>query len=143
MSNPILIVEDNDDLSVLFRLVLELAGYQVATVDNGYDALEYIEKTKPQLVLMDIMMPKFSGLQVSRNIKQRQHFESLPILLVSAIDRLKEEQMRDSKANDILYKPFNLDDLIAKVDRLIKANYNSENENSKTGTSPQATKALG
>lgn len=143
MSNPILIVEDNDDLSVLFRLVLELAGYQVATVDNGYDALEYIEKTKPQLVLMDIMMPKFSGLQVSRNIKQQQHLESLPILLVSAIDRLKEEQMRDSKANDILYKPFNLDDLIAKVDRLIKTNYNFENEDSKTGTTPQVTEALG
>jgi len=143
MSNPILIVEDNDDLSVLFRLVLESAGYQVATVDNGYDALEYVEKTKPLLVLMDIMMPEISGLQVSRNIKQQQNFQSLPILLVSAIDRLKDEQLHDSKANDILYKPFNLDDLVFKVDRLIETNSESNYLNSKTITSPKAVEALG
>ena len=124
MPNPILVVEDNEDLSVLFRLVLELAGYQVATVDNGYDALKYLEKTRPQLVLMDIMMPKLSGLQVSRNIKQQRHHQSLPILLVSAVDRLKDEILDNSRANDILYKPFDLDDLVDKVDRLIETNSN-------------------
>ena len=126
MPNPILIVEDNEDLSVLFKLVLELAGYQVATVDNGYDALEYVENYRPQLILMDIMMPEISGLQVSRNIKQRQDYASLPILLISAVDRLKNEQIQKSKANDILYKPFDLDDLVAKVDLLIKNNHSRD-----------------
>ncbi len=143
MPNPILIVEDNDDLSVLFRLVLESAGYQVAAVDNGYDALEYVEKTKPQLVLMDIMMPEISGLQVSRNIKQQPSFQSLPILLVSAIDRLRDEQLQDSKANDILYKPFNLDDLVFKVDRLIETNCEIDNSDSKISSSPKTISALG
>lgn len=124
MPNPILVVEDNEDLSILFRMVLEFAGYQVATVDNGYDALKYVEETQPQLILMDIMMPEISGLQVSQNIKQQQHYQSLPILLVSAVDRLKDELLQNSKANDILYKPFDLDDLVEKVGQLIEANSN-------------------
>ena len=118
MSNPILIVEDNDDLSLLFKLVLESAGYQVSTVDNGYDALKYVAQTQPQLVLMDIMMPEINGLQVAENIKQQQNNQSLPILLVSAIDRLKDEQLAKSKADGILYKPFNLDELITRVGEL-------------------------
>ena len=122
MPNPILVVEDNDDLLILFKLILELAGYKVATVDNGYDALKYVEENQPPLVLMDIMMPEISGLQVARNIKQQQNYKSLPILLVSAIDRLKDEELHNSKANDIIYKPFDLDDLIHKVDSLIKTN---------------------
>ena len=118
MSNTILVVEDNEDLSLLFKLVLESVGYQVATVNNGSDALKYVEQATPQLILMDIMMPEISGLQVSRNIKQKQNHESLPILLVSAVDRLKEEQFNDSKADGVLYKPFDLDDLIVRVDSL-------------------------
>lgn len=118
MSNPILIVEDNDDLLVLFQLVLESAGYKVAAVNNGRDALNYLDEIQPQLILMDIMMPEISGLQVSRNIKQKEDYESLPILLVSAVDRLKDEQLYNSKADDILYKPFDLDDLIDRVGQL-------------------------
>lgn len=118
MPNPILIVEDNDDLSLLFKLVLESAGYQVSTVDNGYDALEYVDKIQPRLILMDIMMPEISGLQVSEDIKQQQNHKSLPILLVSAVDRLKDEQLARSKADGILYKPFNLDELINRVGQL-------------------------
>ncbi|MEO0834536.1 MAG: response regulator [Cyanobacteria bacterium J06642_3] len=121
MSQPILVVEDNDDLSILFKLVLESAGYQVATVNNGRDALESLAKTDPQLILMDVMMPEINGLQVSQNIKQQQSYESLPILLVSALDRLRDEQIQNSQANDILYKPFDLDELIYKVDELIAA----------------------
>ena len=119
MSKPILIVEDNDDLSLLFKLVLESAGYKVSTVDNGYDALKYIANTKPRLVLMDVMMPEIDGLQVARNIKQQKNNQSLPILLVSAVDRLKNEHLQESQADGILYKPFDLDELIDRVDRLI------------------------
>ena len=118
MPNPILVVEDNDDLCLLFKLVLESVGYQVSTVNNGYDALKYIARIQPQLILMDIMMPEINGLQVAEDIKQQQNNKSLPILLVSAIDRLKDEQLAQSKADGILYKPFNLDELIDRVGEL-------------------------
>lgn len=119
MSSPILVVEDNDDLSVLFKLVLESAGYEVTTVNNGYDALENIAKIQPQLILMDIMMPGISGLKVARDVKQKQDYQSLPILLVSAVDRLQDEQLTSSKADGIIYKPFDLDELISRVDSLV------------------------
>ena len=109
MCESILVVEDNEDLSLLFRLVLESAGYRVATLDDGRDALAEVEKIQPQLVLMDIMMPETNGLQVSRHIKEQSNYQSLPILLVSALDCLQQEQLDTSRADGIIYKPFDLD----------------------------------
>ena len=118
MSESILVVEDNEDLSLLFKLVLESAGYQVATLDDGRDALAEVEKIQPQLVLMDIMMPQTNGLQVSRHIKEQSNYHSLPILLVSALDSLQQEQLDKSKADGIIYKPFDIDYFISKVKQM-------------------------
>ena len=118
MSNSILVVEDNDDISLLLKLILESVGYQVEIVNNGKDALKQVEKVQPQLMLVDIMMPEISGLQVARRIKEKLDFENLPILLVSAVDRLKDEQLIKSKADGIVYKPFDIDYLISKVVKL-------------------------
>lgn len=118
MCESILVVEDNEDLSLLFKLVLESAGYQVATLDDGRDALAEVEKIQPQLVLMDIMMPETNGLQVSRHIKEQSDYQSLPILLVSALDSLQQEQLDRSKADGIIYKPFDLDYFISKVKQM-------------------------
>jgi DNA-binding response OmpR family regulator len=118
MCQPILIVEDSEDLSLLMKLTLESQGYRVETVNNGWEALSSIAKLQPQLVLMDIMMPKIDGLQVSRSIKEDRESRDLPVLLVSALDRLADSQLSDSKADGILYKPFNLDDLISRVREL-------------------------
>ena len=127
MSESILVVEDNQDLSLLFKLVLESAGYQVATLDDGRDALAQVEKIQPQLVLMDIMMPETNGLQVSRHIKEQYNYQSLPILLVSALDCLQQEQLDRSKADDIIYKPFDLDYLISKVKQMTSKHLPSTN----------------
>ena len=118
MSNPILVVEDNQDISLLLELLLESVGYQVKTVSNGKEALEEVEKIQPQLMLIDIMMPEISGIEVSRAIKEKSEREDLPILLVSAVDRLGDEQFLDSKADGIVYKPFDLNYLLSQVDRL-------------------------
>ena len=126
MAESILVVEDNNDLSLLFKLVLESAGYQVATVDNGRAALTQVEKLQPRLIVMDIMMPGINGLQVARKIKEKPGYQSLPILLVSAIDRLRDDGLRSSRANDIIYKPFDLDHLIAKVDALTSDSYEAK-----------------
>ena len=115
MSDYILVVEDNDDISLLLQLVLESVGYQVETVNNGEDAIKQVERIQPQLMLVDIMMPTMSGLQVAHTIKENLDYENLPVLLVSAVDRLKDEQLSQSKANGIVYKPFDLNYLISTV----------------------------
>ena len=122
MKNSILIVEDNNDLQLLFQLVLESEGYEVVIANNGIDALDSIDAIRPQLILMDIMMPGVNGIEVARSIKQKQDYESLPILLVSAIDRLLDRQLDYSKANGILYKPFDLDELVNKVEHFTSDN---------------------
>lgn len=129
MCKSILVVEDNDDLLLLFRLVLESAGYQVETVDNGQDALNVLGKLRPKLILMDVMMPKISGLEVARKIKDQLGFHSLPILLVSGIDQIREEQLVNSRADGILYKPFDLDDLTSRVQGLISKSYTNSDSN--------------
>ncbi len=118
MCKSILVVEDNDDISLLLSLVLESAGYQVKTISNGKNALETVAQIQPNLILLDIMMPEVSGLDVAREIKTKPDYQSLPILLVSAVDRLQEEQFDDSKADGIIYKPFDLNSLVSRVDEL-------------------------
>ncbi len=118
MCRSILVVEDNDDISLLLSLVLESAGYQVKAISNGKNALETVAQIRPNLILMDIMMPEVSGLEVSREIKAKPNYQSLPILLVSAVDRLQEKQFDDSKADGIIYKPFDLNYLVYRVDEL-------------------------
>jgi len=113
MTHSILVVEENSDLQLLFKLLLESEGYEVTIAHNGREALTFLESMQPELILMDIMMPGVNGLEISHRIKQKD--QSLPIILISAIDRLQEQQLNYSKANDILYKPFNLDDLVNKV----------------------------
>ena len=121
MCRSILVVEDNDDISLLLILVLESAGYQVKAISNGKNALETVAQIQPNLILMDIMMPEVSGLDVSREIKTKPNYQSLPILLVSAVDRLQEKQFDDSKADGIIYKPFDLNYLVYRVDELTNA----------------------
>ncbi len=118
MSKSILVVEDNDDISLLLSLVLESAGYQVKAISNGRNALETVAQIQPNLILMDIMMPEVSGLEVAREIKTKPDYQSLPILLVSAIDRLHKKQFDNSKADGIIYKPFDLNYLVSRVDEL-------------------------
>lgn len=120
MCKPILVVEDSEDLSLLMKLTLESVGYEVETASSGQEAISSIFEVQPLLVLMDIMMPNTDGLEVSRSIKDDWANQDLPILLVSAIDRLEDQQLKTSKADGILYKPFNLDDLISRVGELVE-----------------------
>lgn len=120
MSRPILVVEDSEDLLLLMKLTLESVGYKVETATNGKEAISFLFEVQPLLVLMDIMMPNTNGLEVSRSIKEDWANQNLPILLVSAIDRLEDKQLQNSKADGILYKPFNLDDLISRVEELAR-----------------------
>lgn len=115
MCESILVVEDNDDLLLLLRMVLESVGYKVETATNGREALARVDSIQPRLILMDIMMPETSGLEISRTIKEKPNHKSLPILLVSAVDRLKDELLDTSKADGIIYKPFDLNDLVSRV----------------------------
>src|SRR5690349_4060907 len=110
-----------DDDPQLLRLVsrnLELEDYEVITASNGQQALEMIESQMPDLVLLDVMMPKMDGFTVCQRVRA---FSVVPILLITARGQ-DQDKVRglDLGADDYLTKPFSVDELLARVRAVLR-----------------------
>ena len=110
-----------DDDPQLLRLVsrnLELEDYEVVTASNGQQALEMIETQTPDLVLLDVMMPKMDGFTVCQRVRA---FSAVPILLITARGQ-DQDKVRglDLGADDYLTKPFSIDELLARVRAVLR-----------------------
>jgi two-component system response regulator VicR len=121
-AKKVLIVDDELDTLELIKLVLESGGFKTILASTGAEALEKIKGSKPDLVLLDIMMPDMDGWEVFRNIKEKD--PKLPIAILTAkaqnIDRLLG--LHVLKAEDYITKPFGKNELIDKVKKLTGAN---------------------
>ncbi|WP_036487565.1 response regulator [Myxosarcina sp. GI1] len=128
MTKPILIVDDYDDILYLIELVLKSDGYEVISAANGREALKLAQRVRPQLMLMDIMMPDVNGLEISQQIRQNKELSSTQILLVSANHEISAEQAKENGADGILHKPFNIDYLLSQVHKLLDRKSCSDRE---------------
>lgn len=115
MNKPkILIVEDELKLSRVLQLELQYENYETEIADNGLDALRCMEEGKWDLVLLDIMIPKLSGLEVLRRIRRTD--ERTPIILLTARDMVHDKVSGlDLGANDYVTKPFQIEELLARI----------------------------
>jgi CheY-like chemotaxis protein len=113
----ILVVDDSSSFRTLMVHVLDFMGYQVATAENGEEALPKIEAFEPNLVLMDVEMPVLNGYEACRLIRQSPAISAMPVLLVSA-NGDAGDGARAAGADDFLAKPFSLDDLVVKIKSL-------------------------
>lgn len=120
-NHRILVVDDVVDNLFLLQTVLESEGYVVETAFNGKMALEKIDKTDPDLVLLDIMMPDLDGYEVTRQVRQNERFASLPIVLLTAHDEYYHAPYREIGANDLIRKPVDFDELLGKVEKYTHA----------------------
>ena len=123
MSNQtykILAVDDLLDNLLLLQVLLEAEGFVVEVATSGRLALNKIKASPPDLILLDIMMPEMDGYEVTQQIRQDDKLPSIPILLVSACDR--EEALEGLKlgANDYIRKPLNIEELLAKISRVLQ-----------------------
>jgi CheY-like chemotaxis protein len=122
MSKRVLIVDDDRVIQQLLEVNLELEGYDVvATASDGQEALEKIAKLKPDIVILDIMMPKMDGMAVCRHLKADPELAHIPVILLSA--RAQDLDIRDGLeigANAYLTKPFDPVELLDVVSRLLK-----------------------
>jgi DNA-binding response OmpR family regulator len=117
----ILAVDDDEPVLRSVRRVLENAGYTVHTASNGQDALKMIERNRPDLVVLDIIMPGLDGLEVCRRIRADPYIARLPILFLTAKGRPNDvAQGLDAGGDDFLTKPFEVVELPARVRALLR-----------------------
>jgi len=116
----ILVVDDAPDNVLLVRAILEDEGYEISSADNGFSALAQIEKSPPDVVLLDVMMPEMDGYEVTQRIRQNAKLPFMPILLITAHDQASLVKGLDMGADDFIRKPFEIDELLARVRSLLR-----------------------
>jgi two-component system alkaline phosphatase synthesis response regulator PhoP len=117
----VLLVEDEENLHESLKLNLELEGYQVTSAFDGVQAMKAVQNEYFDLIIMDVMIPEVDGFSVTQNIRLTN--TEVPILILSAKDSSADRVTGLKKgADDYLTKPFNLEELLLRVDKLIKKN---------------------
>src|SRR5713226_7431674 len=114
----ILVADDDPQLLRLVTRNLQFEGYGVLPVSDGQQALEQIETRRPDLVLLDVMMPKMDGFTVCHRVRE---FSAVPIILVTARGQ-EQDKIRglDLGADDYLTKPFSVDELLSRVRAVLR-----------------------
>src|SRR4030066_1975520 len=121
-SKKILIVDDEVDLVETVRFPLEMEGYRVLVSYNGEDALNKARKENPDLILLDLMLPKLDGYKVCRLLKFDERYKHIPIFMLTARTQEKDKILgKETGADEYLTKPFDMDDLIAKIKGYLKS----------------------
>ncbi|MFD1067106.1 response regulator transcription factor [Oceanobacillus locisalsi] len=114
MAERILIVEDEQKISRVLQLELDYEGYETTVAADGKQALEYIEAKEWGLVLLDIMIPELSGLEVLRRMRRQEN--DTPVILLTARDEVYDKvNGLDLGANDYITKPFQIEELLARI----------------------------
>ena len=116
MNPRVLVVEDDDALAQLLKYNLEKEGYRVAIAQDGEEALLLADEIKPDLVLLDWMLPKASGVEVCRRLRARPETRNVPIVMLTARDE-EADRIRglDTGADDYIAKPFSMTELLARL----------------------------
>jgi DNA-binding response OmpR family regulator len=120
MAKKILVIDDEPELSKAIAIRLKASGYDVITAQDGVEGLEKAKSSKPDLIVLDILMPKMDGYEVCRLLKFDEKYKSIPIIMLTAkaqdIDRAIGKKVG---ADDYLTKPFETQDLIGKIKKYL------------------------
>ena len=116
----ILIIEDEADMAYAICLQLEAAGYTVELAGNGKEGLEKARRTKPDVILLDIMLPTMDGFKVCRMLKFDERYKNIPVIMLTARAQKTDETIGfEVGANAYLTKPFEPQELLKKIESLI------------------------
>jgi len=118
----IMVVDDEPDLLEVVKLILESDGYQVVTASSGQDALNRIEKDMPDLVLLDIIMPRMDGWEVFSRIKSNPKTTDIPVIMLTAKDQRIDKLigLHVVRVNDYITKPFGRAELLERIKRVLQ-----------------------
>lgn len=121
MQPYILVMEDEDALSTLLQYNLEKEGYDVAVAADGEEGLMQVDERMPDIILLDWMLPKVSGIEVCRRLRGRAETRNLPIIMLTARGE-ESDRVRglDTGADDYLTKPFSMVELVARIRAVLR-----------------------
>lgn len=118
----ILVVEDEPDMLTLLVLLLTAEGYDVVTATDGEQALEQVAQTRPDLMLLDIMLPKVDGYYVCAQVKSDDRYRRMPVVMLTSRTLDRDEVLGHRCGADVyLRKPFDGETLLRKIDALVTA----------------------
>lgn len=113
-------VDDDLDLTRLVEAELQDAGYEITIANDGEEGIETILSANPDLVILDVMMPKMNGWEVCKYLRSKEAFADLPVLMLTGIGPLMNDMTSPLYgASDHLDKPFEMEDLVERVDTLL------------------------
>ncbi|MBW4558367.1 MAG: hybrid sensor histidine kinase/response regulator [Trichormus sp. ATA11-4-KO1] len=126
----ILAVDDTRDNLILVQTILESEGYEIDLVADGVSALQHIEQSPPDLILLDVMMPGMDGYEVTRRIRKNPNLNVsyIPILLITAFHESSVVEGLDAGADDFIRKPFDTDELLARVRSLLRLKHSLDEQ---------------
>ncbi|MGC8551339.1 MAG: response regulator [Phycisphaerae bacterium] len=122
--STVLVVDDNPQNVELIQAYLESLNCITEVATDGVDALEKVQQVRPDLIVLDVMMPRMSGFEVCRRLKANAELRDIPVLMVTALNELGDiERGVESGTDDFLSKPINKLELITRVKSLLRVRH--------------------
>lgn len=119
-SKKILIVDDEQDIVETLKFILEAQGYTCFCAYNGEDGLNKAKEIMPDLIILDVMMPKINGYKISRLLKYDNKYKDIPIIMVTARSQEQDKLIgEETGVNEYISKPFELEEILAIVKKYL------------------------
>lgn len=120
MTKKILIVDDESNIVISIEFLVKQAGYELDIARNGEEALEKVASFQPDLILLDVMMPKINGFEVCRRVREKPEWRDLKIVMLTAKGRdVEVAKGLALGADTYIIKPFSTKELMAEVNRIL------------------------
>lgn len=121
MSHRVLVVDDEPDVVMIIKTTLQAEGYDVVSANNGKDALEEAFETRPDLIVLDVMMPGMTGFDVLKELKANESTATVPIVMLTGVsEKSKIQEAIQSGIDYYVVKPFDFDDLLSKIKQALE-----------------------
>jgi DNA-binding response OmpR family regulator len=127
MDKKILIVDDEIDLVKGLAIILESKGYEAVLAYDGEEGIKKVKEESPDLIILDIMMPKMDGYTFVKKIKANKSTKKMPIIILTAKDKMKD-LFEIEGIKDYVVKPFKNEDLLGRIEKLLKEKEGREGE---------------
>ncbi len=118
----VLVVDDEADLVRILQFGLQAIGYEVETASDGQEALKKARETKPDIILLDLMLPKLDGYKVCRLLKFDERYKNIPIIILSARTQEGDQLLAmEMGANRFVTKPYDFAEVLSHIETLLKS----------------------